>query len=50
MAEREHRARLHKDTPTPHSLGPDFAIQQVRASTNHPTDFGEQHDHEFRDQ
>lgn len=50
MAEREHRARLHRDTATPHSLGPELAIQQVKPNTNHSTDLGEQHDHEFRDQ
>jgi hypothetical protein len=50
MSERGHRARLHRDTPTLHSLGPELAVQQVKPNTIYSTDLGEQHDHEFRDQ
>ena len=50
MAEREHRARLHRDAPTPHAVGPEVAIRQIKPNPTPPSDFGGQHDHEFRDQ
>jgi hypothetical protein len=50
MTEREHRVRLHRDAPIPHALGPEVAIRQVKPNPTSPTDYGEQNDHEFRDQ
>ena len=46
--DREHRARLHRDVPTPSVSGPELAIRPTRAlpPPATTTDF----DHEFRDQ